>query len=215
MDIEHVERAPAAADREESSATATATATAAAAGTATAAAVATAAIALAACGGGGSESPSGGDPGTGGGTPPPAVQPTAVEASRFLAQASMGANKAQIARVQSVGYSAWIDEQFALPQSSGRWEALVAGGYDAAINKNSETGFDPAAWRKLLASPDTLRQRVTLALCEIMVTSIDSLVGGGWKAFAAANYLDLLEANAFGNYRTLMQQVSTNTAMGM
>ena len=127
----------------------------------------------------------------------------------------MGANKAQIARVQSVGYSAWIDEQFALPQSSGRWEALVAGGYDAAINKNSETGFDPAAWRKLLASPDTLRQRVTLALCEIMVTSIDSLVGGGWKAFAAANYLDLLEANAFGNYRTLMQQVSTNTAMGM
>ena len=215
MDIEHVERAPAAADRAESSATAAAAAAAAAAGTATAAAVATAAIALAACGGGGSESPSGGDPGTGGGTPPPPAQPTAVEASRFLAQASMGANKAQIARVQAIGYSAWIDEQFALPQSGGRWEALVAGGYDAAINKNSETGFDPAAWRKLLASPDTLRQRVTLALCEIMVTSIDSLVGGGWKAFAAANYLDLLEANAFGNYRTLMQQVSTNTAMGM
>ena len=56
---------------------------------------------------------------------------------------------------------------------------------------------------------------MTLALSELMVTSIDSLTGGGWKAFAAANYLDLLEANAFGNYRTLMQAVSTNTAMGM
>src|SRR5436305_2922195 len=48
-----------------------------------------------------------------------------------------------------------------------------------------------------------------------MVTWIDSLTGGGWKAFAAANYLDMLEANAFGNYRTLMQAISTNTAMGM
>ena len=39
--------------------------------------------------------------------------------------------------------------------------------------------------------------------------------GSGWRSFAAANYLDLLEANAFGNYRTLMQKISTNTAMGM
>ena len=48
-----------------------------------------------------------------------------------------------------------------------------------------------------------------------MVTGIDGLVGAGWRSFAAANYLDLLEANAFGNYRTLMQAISTNTAMGM
>ena len=39
--------------------------------------------------------------------------------------------------------------------------------------------------------------------------------GGGWKAFAAANYLDLLEANCFGNYRDFLQKISTNTAMSL
>ena len=98
----------------------------------------------------------------------------------------------------------------------GRWETLVAGGFNnAALYQNTEGGFDSVAWNKLLSSPDTLRQRVTLALSEIMVTAIDGLVGSGWRAFAAANYLDLLEANAFGNYRTLLGQISTNTAMGM
>jgi len=211
MDIEQTEQAPATAEPTDFSRQAAQASQVTAATAATAAAAAIASAALAACGGGG------GDTSTGTVMPPPptTVSPTAIESSRFLAQASMGADKTQIARVQAIGYAAWIDEQFALPPSTGRWEALVAGGFDAAINKNSEAGFDAAAWRKLMSSPDTLRQRVTLALSEIMVTSIDSLVGGGWKAFAAANYLDLLEANAFGNYRTLMQQISTNTAMGM
>src|SRR5450755_5186126 len=180
---------------------------------ATASAAALLAATLAACGGGGDSSGGTGTGGTGGGggTTPP----SAADASRFLAQASMGASREQIARVQALGYAAWIDEQMATASSQTRWDALVAAGYAGVSFKNTEGGFDASAWRKLLSSPDTLRQRVTLALCEIMVTSIDSLTGGGWKAFAAANYLDLLEANAFGNYRTLMQQVSTNTAMGM
>ena len=179
--------------------------------TPTAVAAALAAAALAACGGGGDSG------GTSGSTPPPVVPtaPTAAEASRFLAQASMGASRADIARVQAIGYAAWIDEQFAAAPTTTRWDALVAAGFADPSFKNGEAGFDACAWRKLLSSPDTLRQRVTLALSELMVTSIDSLVGGGWRQFAAAAYLDLLEANAFGNYRTLMQQVSTNTAMGM
>ena len=65
----------------------------------------------------------------------------------------------------------------------------------------------------MLSSPDTLRQRVTLALSEIMVASVSGF-NGGWKAFSAAAYLDLLEGQAFGNYRTLLQQVSTSAPMG-
>ena len=168
---------------------------------------------LAACGGGGSDASS--SPAAPSSPAPPQMAPTEAEASRFLAQASMGASRSLIASVQSLGYAAWIDAQFVLPQSTGRWEALVAGGYGASTYKNSEDGFDSVAWQKMLSSPDTLRQRVTLALSEIMVTAIDGLVGSGWRSFAAANYLDLLEANAFGNYRTLMQKISTNTAMGM
>ena len=171
-----------------------------------AAALALTSASLAACGGGGST------PGDGGGVPP--ATPSAAEASRFLAQASMGATREQIARVQSLGYSGWLDEQFALPQSTSRWDWLVSKGYAVDTFKNGEAGFDASAWRKLLSSPDSLRQRVTQALSEIMVAAIDGLVGGGWKAFSAAAYLDLLEANAFGNFRTLLQQVSTSAPMG-
>ena len=159
---------------------------------------------LVACGGGG-DSP----------VPVPVpASPNEAQAARFLAQASMGASRAQIARVVSLGYAGWLDEQFGLAPSSTRWDWLVAQGYADISHKNDEGGFDPAAWSKLIGAPDTLRQRVTLALSEIFVTAIDGLVGGGWRQFSAAGYLDLLESNAFGNHRTLLQQVSRSAAMG-
>ncbi len=169
---------------------------------------------LSACGGGG-----GGDSGPGPVTPPPPVvvppEPVTPErASRFLAQASMGATREQIARVQSLGYAAWIDEQFALPASGARWDWLIAGGYGVLANKNGEAGADACQWRKLMTAPDTLRQRMTLALSEILVAAIAGFVGNGWRAFSAAAYLDLLEENAFGNYRTLLEKVSLSAPMG-
>ena len=161
---------------------------------------------LDACGGGGgaADSPA----------PPPVPAIAATDASRFLAQASMGASRAQIASVQALGYAGWLDAQFALPASGTRWDWLVAGGYADISHKNDQAGFDAATWAKLLGAPDTLRQRITLALSEIFVAAIDGLVGGGWRQFSAATYLDLLETNAFGNHRTLLQQVSLSAPMG-
>ena len=172
------------------------------------AALAAAAL-LAACGGGAASDPAPAPP------PAPPAAPTAAEASRFLAQASMGATRSGIARVQAIGYAAWLDEQFALPASTSRWDFLLSAGYADPVNKNSEAGFDSAAWAKLIAAPDTLRQRVTLALSEVFVTAIDGLTGSGWRQFAAAAWLDLLEANAFGSHRALLQQISLSPAMGM
>ena len=126
----------------------------------------------------------------------------------------MGASRAQIDRVVALGYAGWLDEQFALPASGTRWDWLVAQGYADIAHKNDAAGFDAAAWSKLLSVPDTLRQRITLALSEIFVTAIDGLIGGGWKQFAAAAYLDLLEAQVFGNHRTLLQQISLCAPMG-
>jgi uncharacterized protein (DUF1800 family) len=138
---------------------------------------------------------------------------TDAEAARFLTQASMGTTREGIARVKTLGYAGWLDEQFALPVSASRWDALVDAGINVIANRYSETGFDSATWRKLVAAPDTLRQRVTLALSEIVVVSLDGLVGA-WRPFAAAAWLDLLEANAFGNYRVMLQAASLSTAMG-
>ena len=141
---------------------------------------------------------------------------TDAEAARFLAQAGLGATRALIRNVQNLGYSAWLDEQMAMPSSLNRWDWLVSKGMNDISLRNSQAGFDACVWRKLISSPDSLRQRITLALSEILVISISGLVnGGGWKAFAAANYLDLLEANCFGNYRDLLQKVSTSSAMSL
>jgi len=125
----------------------------------------------------------------------------------------MGATREQIARVQAVGYAGWLDEQFAMAPTATRWEYLVSRGLDNVANKNSEAGADAAIWRKLLSSPDTLRQRVAFALSEIVVTSVSGY-SGGWKAFTAAAFMDLLEAEAFGNYRSLLGKVSLSAAMG-
>jgi uncharacterized protein (DUF1800 family) len=126
----------------------------------------------------------------------------------------MGANRADIASVVSLGYAGWLDAQFALPVSDTRWDWLVAQGYTASTHKNDEAGFDAAIWRKLLSAPDTLRQRVAFALSEIFVIGIDGLVGGGWKQFSAAAWADMMEANAFGSHRAWLQQMSLSGAMG-
>ncbi len=171
-----------------------------------------ASAALAACGGGGSGSPS---------TQPPIIDPppppaaiTREQASRFLGQAAFGADAAGIDLVKSLGYAAWLDQQFALPRGTSRLDYLYAKGYDAVENKNSRNGISNALWHHLLANPDVLRQRMTLALSEIVVVGVLGIANLSFKAFSAMAFMDILEANAFGNYRTLLDQVSTSTAMG-
>ncbi|MCK9684637.1 DUF1800 domain-containing protein [Scleromatobacter humisilvae] len=177
-------------------------------------AAATLAASLAACGGGGGASPSPAPEPPPPPPPPPPAAPTEAEASRFLAQASMGASRTEIANVVSLGYAGWLDAQFALPVTDSRWDWLVAQGYTAFTHKNDEQGFDATVWRKMLSAPDTLRQRIVFALSEIFVIGIDGLVGGGWRQFNAASWADLVEANAFGSHRAWLQQMSLSGAMG-
>ena len=177
-----------------------------------------AAASLSACGGGGdagaappaaAASPPAGSP-----APAPAPQGvSAADAARLLSQATLGAGRSDIAAVQAGGMAGWISAQFAAAQTQSHYDWLKAKGYDAETFRNNANGLDNTIWRKLISSPDGLRQRVTLALSEICVVSVLG-VSTPWRAFAVANYLDLLEANAFGNYRTLLGQISLSTAMG-
>ncbi|MFT5533856.1 MAG: hypothetical protein ACI802_002091 [Candidatus Paceibacteria bacterium] len=145
--------------------------------------------------------------------PVPLAELTEMQASRFLAQASMGASRAEIARVKAQGLSGWIDGQLAMPQSQSRWDWLVS---KRAVASKGKRGylFDSCNWKKFIFSPDTLRQRMTMVLSEILVVNVDQFSAGGWKVFTGASYLDLLEANAFGNYRELLGKISVSTAMG-
>lgn len=166
---------------------------------------------LAACGGGGSGAsvPSSASPGSSTST---AITPE--RAARFLVQAAFAATDAQIARVQAVGYAAWLDEQFAQPRTQSNWDWMDSKGYQVVANVDNFSGFENSLWRKLISSPDALRQRMTLALSEIFVVSLLGLPVA-WRGFLAAAYVDTLEANAFGTYRQLLQEVTLSPAMGV
>ncbi len=175
----------------------------------TAAALGSAAL-LAACGGGGGDSPAPAPV-----VPAPPAPPTisAAEASRFLGQASFGGTDTQIGRVQTLGFSGWLDEQFAAPRTQGHYDWMVEKGYAVVTNIFNFNGTDNTLWRKLISSPDALRQRITLALSEIFVVSMSGLPIN-WRGFVAAAYLDVLETNAFGTYRTLLGEVTLSPGMG-
>jgi uncharacterized protein (DUF1800 family) len=167
-------------------------------------------LTLSACGGGST----GGGGSTSAPPPPPAIiLPTRAQAGRFLGQASMGSSKGDIDAVAGQGYAAWLDAQFAMPRATSHWDWLIAGGYGTAASMNNQAGFDPVMWRQLIAGGDQLRQRVGMALLDFLVVGIDG-VDLPWKQFAVAAYVDVLMDGAFGNFRTLMQNVSLNVAMG-
>jgi uncharacterized protein (DUF1800 family) len=175
-----------------------------------ASAVACATAVLAACGGGGAD----------GGVDGRAVSSTsgtslsATQASRFLSQAAFGATETDIAHVQSVGYEAWIEEQLIAPTAQSHWDWMIANGYGRLEFKNSQAGVDATLWRKLMSSPDPLRQRVALALSEIFVISMAGLPVQ-WPGLAVAAYMDMLEAHAFGNVRSLLGSVTMCCGMGV
>jgi uncharacterized protein (DUF1800 family) len=175
------------------------------------------AAALAGCGEGSGGSGGGGTGGGGGPAPTPSPTPTPValtsaQASRFLSQAAIGHSRADITALTNSSINAWLNSQFALARPQKFWDFLVANGYDAAANVNTNNGFDPMMWSQLIASNDVLRQRVGLSLLNMWVVSIDGF-GAPWEPFIMAAYLDVLWDNAFGNYRDIMEGVSTSVAM--
>ncbi len=125
----------------------------------------------------------------------------------------MGSSRADIAEVASLGYAGWVDMQLAKPRSGSLWDWMVAQGYNAPANIFQEAGFDPALWRTLIAEPDQLRQRVAMALLQTTVVGMAG-VNTAWSQFALAAYVDIIFDNAFGNFRTLLDKITTNAAMG-
>ena len=169
---------------------------------------------LSACGGGDGPAPGAGlNPPS---SPVPATdKPTSVrDAARFLTQATLGYTRADLNALVSAGsFTGWLDAQFALPRSASHFDWLTAKGYGDAANIFSTKGLDNTIWRKFITSPDALRQRVVLALSELCVVSVLG-INSSWPQFAVGSYLDVLEANAFGNYRQLLGQISLSPAMG-
>jgi uncharacterized protein (DUF1800 family) len=157
-----------------------------------------------------------------------------ADAVRFLEQATWGPTQADITHVKAVGLKAYLNEQFnAAPThvaKGSNYPDLVFPLDDQATGCPSTNAADPnynqdacnrdgysmypvqrTFFSNALYGPDQLRQRVAFALHQILVVS-----GGGeinrpsWMTV----YLQALDRGAFGNYRTLLEEITLSPAMG-
>jgi uncharacterized protein (DUF1800 family) len=130
-----------------------------------------------------------------------------IDASRFLTQATFGPTPASVQQVRTMGYDPWIAAQASVPASSFL-------GFIDQVNAEdlSEDDLQEAWFTYATNAPDQLRLRVANALIEILVLSSANGVEGIAEAQAA--YMDILQRNAFGNYRQLLEDVTLNPGMG-
>jgi uncharacterized protein (DUF1800 family) len=165
---------------------------------------------LASCGGGSDDSPPAPPL-----PPPEAPAPTKAEAFKFLNQASFGATDAAAQQVISQKYEAWIDAQLALPASTQLPTMITALQQLPQPITNITVLHDNrvASWfQNTVRGPDQLRQRVAFALSEVMVVSQNSLLE---YPLGVADYYDTLARGAFGNFRTLIEDVTLHPMMGV
>ena len=170
---------------------------------------------LAACGGG-----SGG--GNAADPTSPTVSPQAAgpsnapaAAARFLTQATFGPTSADIAALTTSTYSAWIDAQFAKPQSYHRIYMNQASADLAATGGTvSQTNFFDSYWSQAIAGEDQLRQRAAFALSQIFVISFTDATLRT-QPRGVSSYYDTLGEGAFGNFRDLMEAVALHPMMGI
>jgi uncharacterized protein (DUF1800 family) len=143
-----------------------------------------------------------------------ALAVTAVNASRFLAQATFGPRMADIDSVSQTGYEAWIDSQFAKQQSLHLPSVTAYLNTLPADQQRGQTAFNWSMWKNFTTGDDALRQRVAFALSEIFVVSLNSNIAGNYPR-GPAQYLDTLGLHAFGNYRSLLEAVTYSPMMGL
>ncbi|MBI5689186.1 MAG: DUF1800 family protein [Verrucomicrobia bacterium] len=153
---------------------------------------------------------------------PPAVSLTNVtanDAARLLTQATFGPTKAEIDALTGGSLATWVDAQLALPFTSHRAATLedrnTFGGSSSVTNWQAihPPNRQNAWWKTVLTAPDQLRQRVAFALSQILVIS-DVSLGGDNQTEPLAHYYDMLGNGAFGNYRTLLENVTLHPMMG-
>jgi len=141
---------------------------------------------------------------------------TRADAARFLTQASFGPTEAEIERLMRIGFHAWLDEQFATPASYQLpyLDGLIHGYLNAGLPVQVwQDARQEIWWRNALYGPDQLRQRVAFALSQILVISDQNGALEGLPT-ALSHYYDILTAQAFGNYRQLLQDVTLHPSMG-
>ncbi|TMG74906.1 MAG: DUF1800 domain-containing protein [Betaproteobacteria bacterium] len=149
-------------------------------------------------------------------TVPPSAYPlpAAADAARFLNQASFGATEAEVNKVRTYGYSAWLEDQFFMPGRSHEAYINTVSASLAPGQSLDDSHVMNTFWREAATGQDQLRRRVAFALSQIFVVSLQDSTVSEFKR-GVASYLDMLGRNAFGNYRQLLDEVTLHPMMGL
>jgi uncharacterized protein (DUF1800 family) len=138
------------------------------------------------------------------------------EGARFLEQATWGPKDSEISALLGVGYLPWLTSQYGLTPSTYPNLPLVPdnqpGTCDVYCRRDNYSAFPHHTqfFRNAMYQPDQLRQRVFFALHKLDVISSNTIT----RPSQMAPYLNLLVSNTFGNYRTILEQITLNPAMG-
>jgi uncharacterized protein (DUF1800 family) len=145
------------------------------------------------------------------------AQPSTADTVRFLEETTFGPNSNLIAHLQGVGFAGFLQEQFATPATS--YPALplqpttvpMTCTGTCVLENYTMYPVQVTFFKNALTTADQLRQRVAFALQQILVTSGLTVTQPSWMT----PYLQIFDADAFGNFRTLLGDITLNPAMGV
>ncbi|MEP6921317.1 MAG: DUF1800 family protein [bacterium] len=170
-------------------------------------------------------------------TPDPFTGPASdADTVRFLEEATWGVpSQAEVNRVKAMGFRAYLNEQFALsptnPAKGSNYPDIAFTvpddqatacptsspgdpNYNQTVCNRDNFSLYPIQrtfFSNSLYGQDQLRQRVAFALHQIFVISgANPLNRPSWMTI----YLQSLDRGAFGNYRTLLGEITLNPSMG-
>ena len=132
------------------------------------------------------------------GTPANALSATA--AARLLEQSTWGVSPQSLSHVQAVGMQAFLNEQFAMAPST----------YPAPGTNDDMSLVQKRFFTNALTGQDQLRQRVAWGLSQIMVASAVKI--NNPNAFVL--WQNMFQNDAFGNFSTLLTDVTLSPVMG-
>jgi uncharacterized protein (DUF1800 family) len=135
------------------------------------------------------------------------VMATITASSRLLDQATFGPTLTDIQHVETVGLQGYLNEQFALPATL---EPDIAATPPTLCATNLVPCQQAEWWQAALTAPDQLRQRVAFAMSEMFVISTNSE-----NARAVTSFQNTLANDAFGNFYTMMRDVTLSPGMGL
>jgi uncharacterized protein (DUF1800 family) len=139
---------------------------------------------------------------------------------RFLEQATFGPTPSLVEHVKAIGFDGYLDEQFAapvslypsLPQRPLKVSDGCPDGSAPQCRRDNYSMFPLQVqfFKNAQTGEDQLRQRVSLALHEILVVSGVEVQ----QPSMMSPYLNMLQRDAFGNYRQILLDLTLNPAMG-